>query len=82
MLVGLAREVPELCFVADPVHGLALFPGAEAEAEEVVARIRRRCGKAEVLKVLKLGIDVDESEANHMLVTCRIPRRVAMRLAK
>lgn len=77
------REVSELCFVADLDHGLAVFPGTEQEASEAVARMCRRCERAkDVLRVVRLGREIDEAEANQMLVTSRLPRRVAMRLAK
>ena len=77
------REVSELSFVADTRHGLALFPGPESDSVEVVARIRRRCGgHADPLRVVVLGREVDEAEANYMLVTRRLPRRVSMRLKK
>ena len=75
------REVEELCFMADLKHDLALFPGTRNEVDEVMARLGRKC-KTEKhhLKMVQLGVDVDEAEANYMLTSHRLPRRVAMRL--
>lgn len=71
------------CFMADIKHGLALFPGTEDEVEEVIERIQRKChGKSDGLIVARLGFNVNETEAEYMQKTHRLPRRVSIRLNK
>lgn len=69
------------CFVADVRHGLALFPGEEEEVLQTIERLKKSChGPPEGLVVAKLGDNINEMEAEYMKSTCKLPRRVQMRL--
>ena len=69
--------------MADVRHGLALFPGTEAEVGEAVERISRKCkDDACQLMVVMVGREVDGMEAEFMERTSRLPRRVQIRLAR
>jgi hypothetical protein len=69
------------CFVADIKHGLALFPGTEEEVQETIKRLKRQV-KVDCLRPVLVGRDIDEMEAKYMRKTCRLPRRVVIRLSK
>jgi hypothetical protein len=72
------------CFLVDTKHGLALLPSDEEETSQRVARIQKKLDKSErgMVMMVKVGQDVDESEAEYMRTTCLLPRRVLMRLRK
>lgn len=76
------KEMQEVCFMVDLKHGLALFPGTEEETLQRVERIGRKCPPEdrEKLRVALLGRDIDKAEANYMMTTRKIPRRVQIRL--
>jgi len=83
------KTYPSLSFVADLKHGLALFPGTTEDVSEVVERLRKQARAYNVVEefesricVARVGDDVDEIEANYMLQTRRLPRRVGMRLRR
>jgi len=70
------------CFVADVRHGLALFPGTEEEVMETIERLERNChGDAGGLLLARVGVEINEMEAEYMKETCKLPRRVKMRLS-
>ena len=83
------RTYPTLSFVADLKHGLALFPGTLEEVTEVVERLRKKARAYNVVDevnscicIAQVGEDIDEIEANYMLQTQMLPRRVGMRLRR
>lgn len=75
------REVDEMAFVVDSQHGLALFPGTRDKALNHQRRIERAHGNSG-LTVLTLPKELTQSEANQMLVTRRLPKRVLARMKK
>jgi hypothetical protein len=84
-----AWSTSELCFMADLQHGFALFPGTREHVSEKMNSIRCEMIKQKAKQIFDENVclaslpdDVDESEAEYMLVHSRLPRRVAMRLRK
>lgn len=78
------RKMDSICFLVDVKHDLALFPGSGEEVDAVVERVRRKSSKKDKDKVCKacLGEDIDEAEASFMMVNCKTPRRVSIRMKK
>jgi len=69
--------------MADLKHGLALFSGTEQEMQEVATRIERQCHESvDCLRVVGVGREIDEVEAEYMERTRRLPRRVGIRLSR
>lgn len=75
------REVSELAFVVDRQHQFVLFPGSRDDAQKRKDRIERACGST-ALSVLSLPDELSQSDANQMLVTRKVPKRILARLKK
>jgi hypothetical protein len=68
--------------MVDVKHGLALFSGSYEEINERTERVRRAIDESErgMIMTVLVGKDVSETEAQYMLETRLLPRRVLMRL--
>lgn len=78
------RKMESVCFLVDVKHDLALFPGSEEEVDAVIERVRKKSSKEDKDKPCKacLGRELDEVEASFMMVNCKSPRRVSIRMKK
>lgn len=86
---NLVGFVSELSFLVDLKRRLAPFAGTSEYVMERMESIRKRCRRIggtddfnKYIRIVSLGVEIDELEASYMLTEYRLPKRVGIRLRR